>query len=361
MSDYLIGVDFHCKYQRVAWLNRRSGETQAADLRHDDREEVVRFYRQFPAGSVVGLEAGGYSWWFEQLLEQLRLEVRVGHPGHIARMRLRRQRNDRRDAQHVLELLVRGEFPEVWRGSLEQRARKKVIRYRVQLVRERTRWINRLRALGYNFQLVLPRGYLSRAARRRLRELAMGGELEGLRDEMLERIEVLQTRVRQLDRQIQEWARQDPQARRVMTIPGLGPITSLYLVLTLGPPSRFPRLKQVVGYVGLDSMERSSDNLFQPRRYGSISKQGDRTLRWLLTQGAVSACRHNPRLRRFYRRLLHRKGMPVARIAAARKLLVWAFVLLRDRIEYPEFSRRSPGRSVRGLPENVHGPRVTVH
>ena len=103
-----------------------------------------------------------------------------------------------------------------------------------------------------------------------------------------------------------------------MTIPGVGPITSLYLVLTLGPVQRFSTAKQVVCYVGLDSVESSSDNLHKKRRYGSISKQGERTLRWLLVQSAVAAARWNPALKRFYRRLLHRKGMPVARVAAAR-------------------------------------------
>ena len=74
-----------------------------------------------------------------------------------------------------------------------------------------------------------------------------------------------------------------------MTIPGVGPLTLLYLVRTLGPVERFAGMRQVVSYVGLDSVERSSDNRNQRRRYGKISKQGDRMLRWLLVQSAVSA------------------------------------------------------------------------
>ncbi len=75
-------------------------------------------------------------------------------------------------------------------------------------------------------------------------------------------------------------------------------------------------------------------------------------LRWLLVQSALSATRYEPRLKRFYSRLLHRQGMPVARVAAARKLLVWSWVLLRDGIDYPEFLRRA---SVRDLPAKSHG------
>ena len=111
-------------------------------------------------------------------------------------------------------------------------------------------------------------------------------------------------------------------------------------------------MRQVVSYVGLDSVERSSDNRNKRRRYGKISKQGDRMLRWLLVQSAVAATRYDPRLKRFYSRLLHRKGVPVARVAAARKLLVWSWVLLRDEIDYPEFLRRA---SVRDLPVRLNG------
>ena len=313
MSEYLIGVDFHCKYQKVAWLDGRTGETAEADLRHEKEEEVKKFYQQFPPGSVIGLEAGGYSWWFERLMEQLGHELRVGDPGRIARRRERKQKNDRLDAEHVLDLLVREKFPRIWRPDPWQREQKAVIRYRVKLVRERTRWINTLRALVYNFNMQLKRGYLSRPARARMRQLSMGVELDLQRDELLERIEVLEGRIQGLEEKITGWATDDGGASRVMTIPGVGPITSLYLVLTLGPVQRFSTAKQVVCYVGLDSVESSSDNLHKKRRYGSISKQGERTLRWLLVQSAVAAARWNPALKRFYRRLLHRKGMPVAR------------------------------------------------
>ncbi len=354
MSNYFIGVDFHCKYQRVAWLDRTTGEIEEANVGHEDEEEVRKFYRRFPAGTEVGMEAGGYSWWFERLLEQEGHQALMGDPGVIARRRERRQKNDRLDALHVLNLLAQGNFPRIWRPTVRQREQKRVIRHRVKLVRERTRLINALRAQVYNFNLQLKRGRLSAAAREKILRLSMGAELDELRDELLERIGELDGRVEQLKRRIAGWAQDDSSARRLMSLPGVGPITSLYLVLTLGDAGRFAGAKKVVGYVGLDSVEASSDNLHKKRRYGSISKQGDRTARWLLIQCVVTAVRLNPVLKRFYRRLLHRKGMPVARVAAARKLLVWAFVMLRDGIDFAEFSRRG---SVRDLPATGHGLR----
>jgi len=352
MEVYLIAVDFHCKYQKVAWLNPETGETGHKNLSHERKEEVKEFYQQFPKGSVVALEASGYSWWFERLIEGLGHQLRVGHPTYIARMRLRRQKNDQVDTDHILALLARKEFPEIWRGTVWQREQKMVIRHRVKLVRERTRWINRLRALASNFNLVIKRGNLSQASRAKIGQLEMGVELEALRDEMLDRIEALDEKVSRLDEKIKLWCEVDADARRVETIPGIGPITALYLVRVLGPIERFSRLKQVAAYLGLDTLEHSSNNLFVPRCYGSISRQGERVLRWLLVQCAQSAARHNPQLRRFYLRLLHRRGRSVAKVAVARKLLVYAAVMLRDQIDYEEFLRRG---SVRDLPARNHG------
>jgi hypothetical protein len=111
---------------------------------------------------------------------------------------------------------------------------------------------------------------------------------------------------------------------------------------------RFAGMRQVVSYVGLDSVEHSSDNQNKRRRYGKISKQGDRMLRWLLVQSAVAATRHDPRLKRFYRRLLLRKGIALARVAAARKLLVYSWTLAILRVILAPF-KRPHGRCRRGM------------
>ncbi len=226
-EDYFIAVDFHCKYQKVTWVNRATGETGEADLEHADLEKLRQWYRGFRPGTVVGMEAGGYSWWFEQLIQEVGLELKVGHPGHIARMRLRKQKNDRRDAEHLPGLLVREEFPQVWRPDTEQREQKTLIRYRVKLMQERTRCVNTLRALVYNFNLQIKSGSLSKASREKIRALSMGARLERERDELLDRIEELEERIRERQKEIEGWAAQDPEAVRLMTIPGVGPLTSL--------------------------------------------------------------------------------------------------------------------------------------
>jgi transposase len=349
MKQQIIAVDFHCKYQKVAWLDPSTGEFREADLRHHPPQAVSEFYSQFPPGSVVGMEVSGYSYWFERLIVEQGLDLRVGHPGEVARRRRRRQKNDRRDAAHLLELLLQDQFPTVWRASPVEREQRIVIRHLIRLVRQRTRWINVLRALVYNYNLRIPRGYLSQARREQIRRLEMSRRLNQLRDELLERLGGLDESIRKLRTEVKGLAQANSQASQLMTIPGVGPTTGLYTVLTLGPVERFAGVKQVVSYVGLDSMESSSDNLHRPRRYGRISKQGDRQLRWLLIQCATVACQNHPQLRRFYERLKHRKAWPVVKTAVARKLLTCCYVLLRDRIDYAEFVRRGPGLGLPGL------------
>jgi transposase len=329
-------VDFHCKYQKVAWLDPPTGEVREADVHHDSTQAVREFYAQFPAGSVVGMEVSGYSFWFEQMVAEMGLELQVGHPGEVARMRRRRQKNDRRDAQHLLDLLSKGEFPTVWRPSPREREQRILIRHLVRLVRQRTRWINVLRALVYNYNLRIPRGYLSKARLDQIRQLQMSPRLNELRDELLEQIQQVEEPIGKLKEEVKALAESQEKVCRLMTIPGIGPMTGLYTTLSLGPVQRFARAKQVVSYVGLDSVESSSDNLHRSRRYGNISKQGDRQLRWLLIQSATTACQYHPQLRRFYKRLTYRKPWPVVKTAVARKLLVCCYVLLRDQIDYPE-------------------------
>lgn len=169
MKSHLIAGDFHCKYQKVAWLDPNSGEMQQADLNHNEMEDLRRFYSRFAAESVVAMEASGYSFCFEQLIDQLGLQLWVGHPGYIAAKRVRKQKNDNRDAEHILDLLLRQDFPRVWRPDPQQRTQKSVIRYRVKLVQERTRWINTLRALVYK----TPRRRLD-AAKQRLADDIVG-------------------------------------------------------------------------------------------------------------------------------------------------------------------------------------------
>ena len=130
----------------------------------------------------------------------------------------------------------------------------------------------------------------------------------------------------ELDRAVQQQAESHADAARLMTHPGVGPVTALAFVLTLGPMTRFQRSKQVVSYLGLNPKERSSGD--KQHTY-SISKQGNTMMRWLLVEAAQTAVRFDPEPQRVYRRLKFNKGAGVAKVAIARKLAVKLYWLLR--------------------------------
>ncbi len=139
-----------------------------------------------------------------------------------------------------------------------------------------------------------------------------------------------------LDRAVVEAAEKNEKARLLMTQPGVGPITSLAFVLTMGDVSRFQRGKQVASYLGLIPREYSSGG---KQRLGSISKQGNRFMRMLLVEAAQTAVRYDPGFRNEYLHRCHTKAKGVAKVAAARKLAIRLYWMLRTNTGYPEVVR----------------------
>ena len=121
-----------------------------------------------------------------------------------------------------------------------------------------------------------------------------------------------------------------------MTQPGVGPITSMAFVLTMGDVKRFPRGKQVASYLGLIPREYSSGG---KQRLGSISKQGNSFLRMLLVEAAQGAARYDAGMRSEYLHRCHTKPKAVAKVAAARKLAARLYWMLGTQTAYPEIVR----------------------
>jgi transposase len=151
----------------------------------------------------------------------------------------------------------------------------------------------------------------------------------------LELLGGLDEQIAGLDEAVERAAEEHAQARLLMTQPGVGPITSLAFVLTIGDVSRFEHSGQVASYVGLIPREHSSGG---KQRLGSISKQGNRFLRQLLVEAAQTTCRLDEGFRKEYQARCHHKPKGVAKVAAARKLAVRLYWMLRQNVGYPEIA-----------------------
>jgi transposase len=330
------GVDFHARQQTISYCDTTDGEIHCTELSHE-KENVRSFYSQFNGDVIVGLEASGYSTWFVELLEGLGYHVLIGDAAEIRRVARRRQKNDRRDAGLILDLLLKGEFPQVHRPSLESREVLRHLRYRHKLVQMRTRAKNSLQALAFSAGSAGRSKLLSQKGREHFLRLPMSEAMARQREEWLSLVEEFNRRIKSLDVWLEQQARADERVLRLQTHPGIGLLTSLALVHSLEPVTRFQGSRKVAAYVGLEPMEYSSGD---KQRFGSISKGGSRLLRYLLVEAAQIPIRRDEQLKRFYLRLLHRQGAQKAKVAVARKLLIRGYVLLRDRIDYVEFLSR---------------------
>jgi transposase len=332
----IIGCDLHTRSEQIAMLDTETGEVVEKKLEHENGE-AKRFYEGLKEPALVGVETTGYALWFAQMLGELGHELVVGDAAKIRKMEARKQKHDRRDAEHLLNLLLRGDFPRIWLPSAEERDVRVLLEHRHQLVELRTRAKNGLQAMALSYGLRQRRRLWSESGQAELKKLPLREGMARRRGDLLRLLAQLNAWIKELDPRIEQEVARRADAQRLMTHPGVGPLTALGTVLVLGPVERFPDAKHVTSYVGLIPEEDSSGGR---QRFGRLAKQGNRLLRFLLVEAAQTASRFDPGLRRTYRRLAFRKGAASAKVAVARKLAIRLYIMLRDRIDYQEFCRR---------------------
>ena len=353
----IVGCDLHARQQTIAMVDSETGEFTEKTLSHEGNA-VREFYAALEGPVVVGIEATGAMQWFLELLEELGIGCRVGHPAKIRAAETRKQKHDRRDARLLLNLLVmEGRFPEIWMPSTEQRDLRTLLRDRHQWVKMRTRLQHTLQAIALNHALRQGHALWSAAGQSALEALPLPPYTSQRRRELLRLYVQLQKRIQELDKEVEAQARQRPPARRLLTHPGVGAVTALATEVFLGDPSRFATGNQVASYVGMIPCEHSSG---KRQRLGKLTKEGNSLLRYLWTEATMHAVGKDPELKRFYRRKLIQKGMGKARIAAARKLGIRLWIMMRDQIDYEEFCRRGTlrqkGKAHAGMPDFNSGP-----
>ena len=144
----IIGTDYHPSFQVIAFLIEETGEYGERELNHSDGE-AERFYRDLHARGIhvrVGMEATGFSRWFERLLAELGMELWIGDPAEIKAKRVKKQKYDREDALLLLQLMRGNNFPQIWVPSPENRDLRQLLWHRHRLVQMRTRIMNQLQA-----------------------------------------------------------------------------------------------------------------------------------------------------------------------------------------------------------------------
>lgn len=331
----IIGCDFHPRFQQIAFVEQETGEFGERRLSHPD--EARQYYRSLAGqGARIGVEATGNFRWFLRLMQELGHEVLVGDATAIRASNPRRQKTDKRDAMHILTLLVQDRFPAVWQPPLENEEQRQLLLHRCRLVRMRTRIKNQLDSMAKNEGLLSSRVWSPRR-RSEIEALPLPGWYAHRRVDLLGLLDELGKLIRPLDEAVRTAAEANCEARLLMTHPGVGPVVSLAFVLTIGDWRRFPRGKQVGSYLGLIPAEESSGD---KRRLGHISKQGNTLVRWQLVEAATIAQRYDASWHRQYVRLSMTKHHGVAKVAIAHKLAVRLYWMLRSGENYEQVMER---------------------
>jgi transposase len=331
----IIGCDFHPRFQQISFLLEETGECGQRRLMHT--AEAEQFYRSLGGTRArVGIEATGSYGWFRRLLTELGHELLVGDATQIRASNPRRQKTDKRDAEHILGLLVEGRFPAIWQPPAENEQLRQLLLHRSRLVRLRTRVTNQLEGMAKNEGLLIPGGW-SGKRRKAIEALSLPGWYGERRKDLLGLLDRLEERIAPLDKAVSQAAAENAEACLLMTHPGVGPVVSLAYVLTIGNWQRFPRGKQVGSYFGLIPAEESSGD---KRRLGHISKQGNTLVRWLLVEAASTAQRYDASWHRQYLRLSMTKHHGVAKVAIAHKLAVRLYWMLRSGEDYQHVRER---------------------
>ena len=328
MQITTVGLDLAKNVFQVHGIDATGQVVVRKSLR---RSQMLPFFAELPS-CLVGIEACGTSHYWARELIKLGHEVRLMPPAYV-KPYVKRGKTDAADAEAVCEAVTRPTMRFVPVKSPEQQAALSIHRTPDLLIKHRTQLINMIRGLLAEFGVDIPKG-LERAllmARRIVDGKAPDMPIEAAKIVGTLSQQALDThvRLREIDRDLAIWPRGNDVARRLMTIPGIGPIGATALAASVTDPHQFRSGRQFAAWLGLTPLQKSSGG---KERLGRISKMGDKYLRKLLIVGMTSLVRRakyhpetvDPRLAD----LLARKPVRVATVAMANKTarIVWAIM-----------------------------------
>jgi transposase len=300
------------------------------------RKDVLPFFASL-GPCVVGMEACCTAHHWGRELKALGHDVKLIPPIYVKPF-VKRQKNDKNDAAAIYETLSRPGLRFVAVRSVENQAVLMLHKAREMLVQQRTQLLNGLRGHLAEVGVIAAQGTCNMRALAGLIHEGHPDIPEAVRASlmpMITQIAHLDTAITEIDGDIACQAKADPATNRLMTIPGIGPVTASALVATVGDPASFSGPREFAAFLGLVPRQNSSGG---KAKLGSITKMGNQYLRKLLVVGAhavlVHQAKHNDPLRNWARKLLETKPFKLVAVATANKLARMAFALMSQNTRY---------------------------
>ena len=331
---YYTGIDLHKKTSFLTTIDERGRIITKANL-HNIEEVILDYFVDLEEESKVVIESTAFWHWLYDLLTGNGFDVVVSNPLKTKAIASAKIKNDKVDSHMLAQLLRTDLIAPVHVSSIETRKLKELLRHRTRLVRDTVRMKNRIHMLLMKNNYRVPFSDLFGVqGLRYLKEIGLPDYQREQVETYLTLYEALKEQVDPLSKQIKTLAKQSPMAQLLMSIPGVGPIISMFMVAEIEDISRFPSYRNLASYAGLvPSLDASGGK----ERKGRITKQGCPYLRTALIEAAQAISRKKDcRLNLFFRRRIVRAGYQKAIVATAHKILQIAFYVLKNQAPYQE-------------------------
>lgn len=361
-----IALDVHPSFCEVAIAE--GAEVRSAGQIKTEPAELELFAQSLDPTDQVVLEATGAAMEVARIIGPHVARVVVANSAEVRAISHARVKSDRFDARTLARLLGADMIGAVWVPDESTGALRRRVARRAALVRQQTRAKNELHAALHRSLLARPpvSDLFGRAGRAWLARQELAEDERETVEGCLRQLDFLAQEIERGERQLAAWAIASPEARRLMTIPGVDVVTAAALMAAIGDVGRFSNSRRLVAYLGLDPTSRQSGE--GEARGGRISKRGNSHARHLLVEAAWSTSRSPGPLNAFSERLRARKGKQKASVAVARKLAVIAWRMLSEGEDYaygrPSLTRQKIRRAERmagspALPKRHRGQRIS--
>lgn len=334
-----MGIDVHKRSLHITVLDEEGAVVMSQSMPHA-REHVAGVIKRIEADEIVAVyEAGPTGYKLLGWLEDLGCDAFMTPPTHVRQKRGgKKVKTDERDSYDLAEQARAGMLPAVHALDEETYRERQVVRTRKQLVEHRSATKAQIKSLLLFHGISPPEGMKANWSKRYMSWLKNGpSDDENLNlsvEAFVNVIDSLDKQIKRLEKrlgQLEESQKWQEEVKRLRSIPGVGAITAMLLLLELGDISRFDRCEELSSWLGLAPRERSSGD---GQKKGSITRAGNRRARSALVEASWGLIRKDARMRRIYERIKHKAGAGVAIVAVARRLALAIRAMLRDQKEY---------------------------